>query len=485
MPELMTLKVFNDDSRDHQEENLSYTLFADFDYSRQETHKTSFRRSDFTRSRISNVKFFDNDFDRADIIDAFVVNSVFKGVNFGICLIDNTVFDSVEFSNNSYTGSDIKNSRFDNCRFTDESITANMSKCIFKGCSFINFDTNRSTLSDNSFINCTFNETDMSECIAERSEFLSCKMAKTFLCATHWATYTFRNTTLSEILFKYRGRIVDVWNSDEELGFQHFLAKEKYFEYINSLVFVGTFEGNDQFPTVFAQIFKRSTKLYSQVRQRTLINLIGMLKRYCGSPLLGYDALAETLNYLRSIDFGAFPLDEEFEYYGALCIAQRAFLNLETNYAYVLTIPVHRRCEVLIRLDCESKKDAISYAKKLFTQCSLVARINAEDIFVCTKVSRGSIVLTVSSYLILGVLLVAAIGKCAGIANKARIEWATGNKLIELISKTENIQQLESVAGSYCPGKPNLTPCEDDLAALSDMVLEGEIISVIVKPLGL
>ena len=291
-----------------EKEDLTYTIFCDYDFSKDKEH-TSFFRSDFRGSRFNNVNFYKNNFDRADFISATFYESTFNKVKIAACEMKNCYFESSYFKNNYYNNTSIQECVFKNCTFCDEQFLINMKNCSFIDCHIENCQFERSTTEMINYENCYIFETDFANMHAERYKFISCTLKNILVDACYIYGYLFHNTNIENIKIIYMGDVVDFTEENILYKFAKNLWKEsRYYEFINAYIMFSHLEN------IVGLLKKALTELtanYWPQRKLELFNILEMFQFYITNNVFPYSIVKSIIDYLDVFNLSSLTFDEK------------------------------------------------------------------------------------------------------------------------------------------------------------------------------
>lgn len=165
------------------------------------------------------------------------------------------------------------------------------------------------------------------------------------------------------------------------------------------------------------------------------------------------------------------------------------FDNLNFSLKYLYTINLDSTCEMVIRLNCTNEKDAIKYVDNLFEKLNLCLTPKYNPpLYKKIKVGKGSIILTVSSFLILGVLLSYVYKKVSHNSESVKFERVLSESLQKKLTAdnvtTTEIKKICAIAKENNLLDTTPTLDEESIKNISKELTSGEIISIILKMLS-
>ncbi len=482
MYDMMKVQKFHNNLDTYESKDLSFLFFADIDFSNDVSAK-SFYRADFRRSKISNCNFYKNAFGRADFVDVYIQNSSFDNVNWGACLFKNSNIISSIFKNNSYKGISLQFNTFKDCTFKEEHFVFNAYKCKFIKCTFEKCTFEKSSLEDITFECCIFNDVNIAECHSENLKFDSCKVNSLKLGITYWSTYLFKYTKIDECTFMYKGEIIDV-SSIEYFGryMDVLLQQDRLYEFLNCII-INNKNSKNVVPA-FCYVWHRIEKLPRFIRNKNIIDILEMLQFYHGYMAIGYEEYNSILVILNNQDWNDYSFEDANVYMSKVYQLNRTFDNCIFPVSYLSTIDLNSTCEIVIRLNFDKEADAIKYIDDIFGQLNLILKsVYAEPLYTTIKTNKGSIVLTISSFLLLGILLSYTYKKIAHNNEVVRFERSLSENLKKRLSE-DNISISEVKKICSVAKENNLTDSSLDIESIKNFSKEittGEIISIILK----
>lgn len=480
MKKITSGNFYMEDGHNHESSSLTDIVFKNIDYSEFD-HPISFFRSDFSRSRFLGCNFYQNSFGRADFIDVYFRNTDFDFVDFGSCLIKNALFEKSMFTNNSYKGVAIQYTSFNNCVFRDEKFITNMYQCEFNSCTFINCTFTKSSLDCNMFKKCEFIKVDLSECVAENLKFDACSLRDVFLCANLWNTYLYKNTDIYGFGFKYRGVVIDVWESNFREFVCDLLKKKLYFEYLNIIILremVSRHELAKEFKKVFPEILSQTPK----IRKSTLIKILDMFLFYINSPKFSLGDYLEICSYLLNYEWTNIPFDEMLIYDAKLYKMKKTFEYMNFEPSYLMSIQPNAICISRFHINTQNAEFALRYVEEAFeiANCDLCDNLYEKPLVNVISIENGSIILTIASVALLALLVSYVAKKVMHNVFSIQIENGLKKQIIKQLSnndmKLSDIRKNCELAQNYKLLDNNETKQIDHL---SSELVKGEILGVI------
>lgn len=487
MYHMTNVDKFNPTLKNYEALDLSFKLFENLDY-QKENDIVSFYRCDFRGSHFENCVFSKNPFGRADFIDVYVYGSKFIEVNWGSCLFENAMFDNVVFLKNQYRGVAARYSHFKNCTFQNESIITNMFDCTFEDCTFIDCLYEKSTISNVSYINCTFIRTDISQCHAEKLKFDTCHLEEVYLGLTFWGTYLFKNTYIKSFAFRNRGKIIDIVREEYFYeAFTDFWKKGRLYEFLNAHIISKQLCMKSDLLEITQLIFEELNNYPVKIRRKNIINILDLLEFYLGYENIDFITYNAIIEYISIISWKTYSFDEAIEYSSKIFKIQNLMSNFAYDYKYLYTINSNQTCECKIRINCDNSENAIEYISSIFdaVNSQFCKNYYKPPFFEIEKIEFGSIILTISSWLLLVVFATYCTKKIVHNIESIKIEHAFSLALQKKISETENSNSISDIdkIGKIIT-KYRLVDTTDDydkFNIVSNEITKGEIISIIIN----
>ena len=483
MDSVVRSKLYVENGQNHECCNITDMVFKDIDYS-QYRDPISFFRSDFSRSRFYSCTFNRNSFGRADFIDVYIKNTEFESVDFGSCLLKNALLEKTIFSRNSYRGIAIQYSCFRKCVFRDEDFITNMYHCDFHECTFINCTFKKSSLDSNTFSNCEFIKVDMSECIAENLKFGSCSLRDVFLGANLWTTYLYRDTDIYSFGFKYRGKVVDIWNGDVISFVKDLLQKGLFFEYFNVLM-IGELVPKSGFTSEFERLFPNIMEQSSQQRKSTIIKILDMLLYYQNYRNLPIDEYLAVYNFLIQMDWGDTPFDEVLIYDAKLFKIRKSMEQFNFDVSYIKSFPASAICISKYHINCDDAAIAREYLENSFNSANhlLCGDAYSQPLIKVINEEKGSVILTIASSAVLALLVSYVAKKVMHNLHSIQIEHGIKKQILKSLSG-EGTEISDIKKSCTLAKKLDLLPTEKDsehIKHLSSELTKGEILEIILN----
>jgi len=437
------IKDFTIEKIDYSKSNLSYTLFQNIQ-AIFNNDALIFNRTDFRGSKFINCRFSNNDFDRADLIDCYIEDVTFNNVNFGMALIKNNYFKRVIFSKNNYNDLSVQETTFVDCTFDEKHINWTLFNCTFKNCTFKNTIFNHSSIDSNKFIDCCFIRCNMAECHMENIKFQSCLLDHVELGVSYIASYLFRDTNLSQIVFKYRGDMVNI-NYFGEDDLNDLILHERYFNYLNMLLLQNK---TDNFFKISKETIEKTLKLDNQQRIYNLKNILLMFEFYYDSSLIDFVTYQKIVLYLNSINFDNMDFNESLEYKSILYRINEKNDISKVSIDMLNTIDCNENCLCRIHINSNDLDEVKSQLAEVFETINKVA-VNSfmkkDEIYEIKQIEQGSIILTIASSLVISMLFVKVIKSINHSIQIMRIEKAATDKNIEIIKKAKTSKQVQKI----------------------------------------
>lgn len=465
---------------DYSKNNLSYTLFENIQANFNGI-ALNFNRTDFRGSKFINCSFSNNDFDRADLIDCYIEDVTFNNVNFGMSLIKNNYFKRVIFSKNNYNDLSVQETTFVDCTFDEAHINWTLFNCVFKNCTFKNTLFNHSSIDSNKFVDCYFIKCNMAECHMENIKFQSCILDHVELGVSYIASYLFRDTNLSQIIFKYRGDLVHIDNfGDDDIN--NLISQERYFNYLNMLLLQNK---KENFFNNTKIAIEKTLKLDSQQRFYNLKNILLMFEFYYDSLVIDFVTYQKIVLLLNSISFDDFECDEILEYKSILYRINEKNNLSNISLMTLNTIGRDENCICKIHInsnDLENIKSQLAYTLETINEIAANSLIDKDKIYEIKQIEQGSIILTIASSLVLAMLFIKVTKNINHSIQIMRIEKAAADKHIENIKKAKTTKQVQTILKEA--NKYALTTeknYDKAVQMLSNSILVSEIISIVIS----
>lgn len=475
------IKLFDNSLESYESKNLSFMRFYKLDFSKDPIPK-SFYRSDFRRSQIVECHFHKNSFGRADFVDVNVQNTIFENVNWGSCLFKNSYIQNTIYTNNNYRGVSLQFNKFSNCNFINEKFIFNAYKCLFSNCSFKNCTFEKSSLEDITFENCSFENVNIAECHAENLKFDTCKINTLKLGITYWSTYLFRYTKIEKCQFLYHGNPFDITDKNYFIDYiDTLLVQNRLYEFLNCIIINNRTLGN--IAIAFEYIFPKILSLPGFIRHKNMIDILDMLNFYYDYISINFLEYNEIIAILNNYKWDDVSFEDASIYLSQLYKINRKINSCNFSVNYLKTIDFNRRCEMKIHLDYTTKEKAIKYLDNVFNIINMqMGYIYQRPYFECCQIKQGSIILTISSFLLLAVMLSYIYKRIAN--DRASIQFR--NVLNEQLQKRlkddstsiSDIKKICSLAEEYNILSKSVE--ENTLSELSKEITVGEIISIII-----
>lgn len=483
MNQLAESQQFIENGQNHECCNLSDMVFKDLDY-RRIGPNISFFRSDFSRSRFYNCTFNQNLFGRADLIDVYIENTNFDLVDFGSCLFKNALIEKSLFKKNTYHGVAIQYSYFENCVFRDEHFITNMYQCEFCECTFINCTFEKSSLDNNAFVNCEFIKVDMSECIAESLRFDTCTLRDVFLCYNLWTTYLYRNTDIYNFGFKYRGKIVDIWNGNSQDFIYDLQIKGLYFEYLNTIIVGDIIPEQGLFQEV-KRLFPIIINQTTNIRKSSLSKILDMLFFYRNYYKIALEDYLEIYCFLNDYNWANIPFDENLIYQAKIYKIRKAIEYFDFDLSYMRSVSPASVCIAKFHVNTDHTDTAISYLENVFYVANrdLCEEAFASPLIKVLRQESGSVILTIASSALLAVLVSYAAKKVMHNLGSIQIERGIKKQLLNRLSQSNvslsDIQKSCALAQKYQFLSENKDNDMVQIKSLSSELTKGEIVGII------
>lgn len=482
MEYIKNTNYFTEDWKNHEGANLSDFVFKGLDY-RFSSQPVSFFRSDFSRSRFDNCAFKNNLFGRADFIDVCIENSSFDSVNFGSCLFKNAFLDKVQFQKNHYHGVAVQCSTFRNCVFRNELFVTNMRQCDFYECTFINCKFEKSYIDENTFINCELIKVDISECIADELRFDNCTLTEVYLCANLWAGYFYKKTNIYNFGFKYRGKIVDIWNDDCTSFLNTLYGKGLYPEFVNSIL-VARLKQKEQIIEIIKDAFQKIMKQPAQIRKNAMLKLLHMLSFYFDDQNLPLDVFLPIYSFLENYNWENTSFEESLLYQAEIYKLRTKIEKMNFHVSYVRNMKPDILCFIKFHLNMDTKEEAVQFVEKIFSIANSDYCLGAfpEPLFSLISVEDGSVILTLATSAILAVLISFAAKHIAHNLNSIRIEQCITKNIMRRLTDSQ-VSLAEIQKSCNLAQKFSLLSTDSDLKQLSRLSSEltkGAILDIII-----
>lgn len=473
------IKNFTIDKVDYSKNNLSYTLFQNIQ-AIFNGNALNFNRADFRGSKFINCRFSNNDFDRSDLIDCYIEDVTFDNVNFGMALIKNNYFKRVMFFKNNYDDLSVQETTFVDCTFDEKHINWTLFNCTFKNCTFKSTAFNHSSIDSNKFIDCCFIKCNMAECHMENIKFQSCLLDHVELGVSYISSYLFRDTNLSQIVFKYRGDMVNInYFDDDDLN--ELISQERYFNYLNMLLLLNK---TDNFFKISKEIIEKTLKLETQQRTYNLKNILLMFEFYHDSTLIDFVTYQKIVIYLNALNFDNINFDESLEYKSILYRINEKNDISKVPIDMLNTIDCNENCIFRIHINSDDLVEVKSQLSSVFDIINEVAInrfIKKDDLYEIRRIEQGSIILTIASSLILSMLFVKVIKSINHSIQIMRIEKVATDKNIEIIKKAKTSKQVQKII-------KEVNECalateknyDKTVSKLKRSILIGQIISIVI-----
>lgn len=485
MYNMIKVKKFDNTLNDYESKDLSFLLFQNIDMTKDKYPK-SFYRADFRRSKLDNCYFSKNAFGRADFVDVCIENTIFEEVNWGSCLFKNSYIINSTYKNNSYRGVSLQFNTFKDCVFENERFIFNAYKCNFIGCVFKNCTFEKSSLEDIVFEKCSFDDVNIAECHSENFKFDSCKINDLKLGITYWCTYLYKYTKIESCTFMYKGKIINVVDLKYFSKYMDMLLQQdRLYEFLNCIIINNKLYKN--VVSAFRYVLHRLEELPTYIRNKNLIDILDMLKFYYNYETIGYEEYSDILGLLDNLTWENYTFEESNAFLSKIYEINRMFDNFNFSLKYLSTINLNSICEMVIRLSYDKEKDAIEYLDTLFNRINLcINKKYNPPLYKKINVEKGSIVLTISSFLLLGVLLSYTYKKASHNNETIKFERVLNEslqkKLIDDNITTAEIKKICAIAKEN--NLLDTTLNEESIKSISTELTTGEIISIILKKLS-
>lgn len=473
-------KAFIIDKIDFSKNNLSYTLFENIQANFNGI-ALDFNRADFRGSKFINCRFNNNNFDRSDLIDCYIEDVTFNKVNFGMSLIKNNYISRVLFFKNNYNDLSVQETTFVDCNFDETHINWTLFNCVFKNCTFKNTAFDHSAIDSNLFIDCCFIKCNMAECHMENIKFQSCILDNVELGISYIASYLFKDTNLSRIIFKYRGDLVNIdFFGEEDLN--NLICQERYFNYLNMLLLQNK---TKNYYERTQEAIEKTLKLNTQKRVYNLKNILLMFEFYYDSPNIDFVTYQKIVLLLNSIDYDSLPFDESLEFKSILYRINEKNDLPNTSINMLNTIEQGENCICKIHIDStdlESVKLQLTNTFEAINDLAANGIVARDKIYEIKQIEKGSIILTIASSLILAMLFAKVAKNINHSIQVMRIEKAATDKNIENLKKAKTSKQVQSIlneANKYA--LTTETKYDNAVQKLSNSILIGEIISIVIS----
>ena len=482
---MIKVKKFDNALNDYESKDLSFLLFQNIDMTKDKYPK-SFYRADFRRSKMDNCYFLKNAFGRADFVDVCIENTIFEEVNWGSCLFKNSYIINSTYKNNSYRGVSLQFNTFKDCVFESEKFIFNAYKCNFIGCVFKNCTFEKSSLEDIIFEKCSFDDVNIAECHSENFKFDSCKINKLKLGITYWCTYLYKYTKIESCAFMYKGKIINVVDVKYFSKYMDMLLQQdRLYEFLNCIIINNKLYKN--VVSAFRYVLHRLEDLPPYIRNKNLIDILDMLKFYYNYETIGYEEYSDILGLLNNLAWDNYTFEESNTFLSKIYEINRMFDNFNFSLKYLSTINLDSTCEMVIRLSYDKEKDAIEYLDTLFNRINMcINKKYNPPLYKKINVEKGSIVLTISSFLLLGVLLSYTYKKASHNNETVKFERVLNESLQKKLTDN-NITTAEIKKICAIAKENNLldtTLNEESIKSISTELTTGEIISIILKKLS-
>ena len=473
------VKHFTIEKTDYSKNNLSYMLFENI----QANFKgvaLNFNRVDFRGSKFINCIFNENNFDRADLIDCFIEDATFNNVDFGMSLIKNSYIKRVMFSKNIYNDLSVQETSFVDCTFDETHINWTLFNCIFKNCTFKNTIFNHSAIDSNIFIDCYFINCNMAECHMENIKFQSCNLNNVELGVSYIASYLFKDTNLSRIVFKYRGDMINI-DHIGETDLSNLLSQKRYFNYLNMLLLLNK---TKNFFETTREIITETLKLDTQQRVYNLKNILSMLEFYYDSPSIDFVTYQKIVLFLNSIDLNHLEFEEILTYKSILYRINEKNDISQLSVNMLNSIASDENCICKIHINSSDLESVEVELANAFETINAIAANNLikDEFYEIKQIEQGSIILTIASSLILAMLFVKVAKSINHSIQVMRLEKAATDKNIEILKKAKTSKQVQKIykdANEYA-----LTTEENydkTVQKLKGSILFGQILSVVIS----
>lgn len=434
-------QVFSFDNKNSYEKcDLTYTVFKDVDFSK--IGSISFYRSDFRGTKFQSCVLKNNNFDLADFIGTSFINVEINTVNWGNCEIKNAYFSKCQFYNNHYNDAACHNTIFEKCVFENEVFRMTIFDCQFINCQFINCTFDQCSADTLEFIDCNIIKTEMSTMHAENFKFSNCIIRDTYLGACFLGTYFFKNVDMNILAFKYRGEIVTV----DDKYFYEFIGKlyeqKRYFEHLNlALLLQYRHDFSNRFIHCINEMLKENN---ANLRNYNLKNSLDMLLYYFNTDMISFHEVLKITTLLNEISIAnVVPKDSLLVFSEYLSRINRCISDADFDINYTSSLPIESSCCMTLHLNDESFTNAKANVDSIFACAN--RNLDApfeEPLWSFVEENKGSIVLTVTTSLILGLAVVKTVKMMYGLVCDIRVMSAKTKKEIELIEKSKSSTAL-------------------------------------------
>jgi len=460
MDELVQVKKFlRTNNFLREKEDLTYTLFENIDF-RKEDNSTSFFRSDFRGAKFINVIFYANNLDRADFISCVFLNCEFINTNIASSEMKNCYFDEVKFINNKYNNTSIQECIFNKCEFENENILINMKNCSFIESKLSNCKFERSTTEKIDWEKCIISSVDYANMHAERYSFKSCTLTDVDIDICYIFGYLFHDTNLYSINIIYMGDRVEFTKDNMLNRFASNLwIQQRYYEFINANII---FNNLNHVPQLVEKAFNEISKNSNYFRRLETMNVFDLLQFYSMCNRFDFNVLKDIFNFLDDFDWNLFNVDERI-----LFITQVHKLKLyltEVAYDNRFIESANKNISfVTFYCNTDDYDLALSMIKECLNNiCSVFGFTNSCEII---NKQKGSWIITIAVITSCALMLPKIFKKYADVI----IEINTKNKISKKLTNNLNKKNL------------NMT----DLKKITDIALTSGIISNTIENLDL
>lgn len=429
-----------------EKEDFTYTIFKDYDFSK-EIQNTSFFRSDFRGAQFENIIFYKNNFDRADFISATFINTLFSFVHIASCEMKNCYFENSTFSNNFYNNTSIQECVFKDCIFEDENFLINMKNCQFINCQLKNVKFERSTTESLSFNLCNIFNVDFANMHAERYRFISCNLQDVQIDVCYIYGYLFYDTNLFNIKIIYMGDLVD-FNEDNVLYkfASNLWARSRYYEFINAYIIFGH---TDNVKPLLEKAFIEMSKTNTYQRNLEIYNILDMLQFYISKNIFCFSSTKSIIEYLECIDLSTFTFEEKTTYLSQLEKIKTYLSDAQYNMDFILSA---KNDVSFVTFYCKSDnyEQAINTVKDILEQA--YAMLGVETHYILFDAQQGSWILTFvvisSCALLLPKIIKASTNLFFEINTKRKISKRISDKLEKKTLSTSELKELAEIAAT-------------------------------------
>lgn len=476
MNDLTNIKVFIDNGKDREKEDLSNLIFKDIEYN--EKNKPSFYRSDFRGSKFINMVFYKNNFEIADFIsnsfknvefiNTFFTNPEVKNCHFDKCIFDTNIYQTVSFHGCIFSKTSFKNEVFS---FT-------MENCEFIDCSFTNCSYDQCSTENLKFIECKFLKCEMSTMHAENFMLQQCIFRDTYLGLPFLGTYLIIDTDFNLLKFKYRGEEVEVTKELWEKQIQSLYTQERYFEYLNFLIL---FNNPKQLLKSLSNLVEKTFLIENKkVKEYNINSIFEMFNFYFGSNRLTLGQEFVIVSILKEFDTSSLTSEEKLLYDVNIYKLEMKFDQQDTCFNHIKTLPLDWKANLQIRLNVNDEVEGKLFIDKVFNEINHKMLSNAYNnpLYEIQDIRKGSVIIELSCALLLGYSFI----KFIHMANITKCRIKINNAVTdECIKHIQNSNSLNTIKNTLSLTNKQFPETNVDYKKIHTTLGTDEIISIIIS----